>query len=153
MTIRSIRRRKARMKTAIFALLVSLLMATTPLLAEESVVFSGLPKIKISEGGVNRTSEIVAKEKAVQFKCTITKIDDKYYWTSRENTELLPVSSGAFITFWAANGSGYVRVIKPDMKAEVKSMVAVVGDPEANFDYVEHLLLGLRSVTYYGTAR
>jgi hypothetical protein len=55
MTIRSIRRRKARMKTMIFALLVSLLMPTTPLLAGESVVFTGLPKIKISEGGVNRT--------------------------------------------------------------------------------------------------
>jgi hypothetical protein len=95
----------------------------------------------------------VAKEKAVQFKCTITKIGDKYYCTSRENTELFPVSSGAFITFWAANGSGYVRVIKPDMKTEAKSMVAVVGDPEADFDYVEHLLFGLKSVTYFGTTK
>lgn len=24
------------------------------------------------------------------------------------------------------------------------------GDPEEKFDYVEHLLLGLKSVTYYG---
>ncbi len=29
----------------------------------------------------------------------------------------------------------------------------MAGDPEAKFDYVEHLLLGLKSVTYYGNSK
>jgi hypothetical protein len=140
------------MKKSMFAFLV-VLVVTTSLFAGESVVFTGLPKIKISEGGVSRTPENVKQEKAVQFKCTITKMDDKYYWTSRNNVELFPTSSGAFTTYWAANGSGYVRVTKPEMRAELKRMGAAVGDPEAKFDYVEHLLLGMKSVTYYGTAK
>jgi hypothetical protein len=140
------------MKKMIFASLIALPIVT-PLFAEESIVFTGLPTVKISEGGTSRVPEAVTKDKAVRFKCTITKIDDKYYWTSRENTELLPISSGAFVTYWAVNGSGYVRVVRPDMKAELKRTPAVVGDPEAKFEYVEHLLLGLKSVTYYGTSK
>ena len=112
-----------------------------------------MPELKISEGGVNRVPETLTKDKAIKFKCTITKIDDKYYWTSRENVELVPIASGAFITYWAVNGSGYVRLVKPEMKGEVRKLGAVAGDPEAKFDYVEHLLLGLKSVTYYGKSK
>lgn len=142
------------MKKTISASLIALLIAT-PLFAEESIVFTGLPTVKISEGGTSRVSETMTKDKAVRFKyrCVITKVDDKYYWTSRESTELLPFSSGIFVTYWAVNGSGYVRVVRTDLKAELKKIAAVVGDPEAKFDYVEHLLLGLKSVTYYGTAK
>jgi hypothetical protein len=124
-----------------------------PLFAEESIIFTGLPEIKISEGGVSRVAESLTKDKAIKFKCTITKLDDKYYWTSRENVELNPIASGAFITYWAVNGSGYVRLVKPEMQAEVKKLGTVAGDPEAKFDYVEHLLLGLKSVTYYGKSK
>lgn len=131
-------------------LTVIILMVALPLHAKEAVIFTGIPEIKISEGGVSRVPENLNKEKAVKFKCTITIIDDKYYWTSRENIELIPISSGAFITYWAVNGSGYVRIVKPEMKKEVKQLGAVTGDPEGKFDYVEHLLLGLKSVTYYG---
>lgn len=146
-----VRRRKTTMKKTIFAFLIVLLI-TSYVFAEESIVFIGLPTIKISEGGVSRTPENITQPKAVQFKCTITKMDDKYYWTSRDNVELFPITSGAFITYWAANGSGYVRVTKPEMRTGLKKMGAAVGDPEATYDYVEHLLLGLKSVTYYGTA-
>ena len=136
------------MKKAILTLIFMTIAA--PLFAKEVIIFTGVPEIKISEGGVNRVPENITKEKAINFKCTITKIDDKYYWTSRENIELMPISSGAFITYWAVNGSGYVRIVKPEMKKEVKQLGAVAGDPEEKFDYVEHLLLGLKSVTYYG---
>jgi len=96
------------------------LIVSVPLYAKEMIIFTGIPEMKISEGGVDRVLENLNKENAIKFKCTITKIDDKYYWTSRENIELIPISSGAFITYWAVNGSGYVRVVKPGMKEEVK---------------------------------
>lgn len=140
------------MKRPILSFLI-ILIVSAPALAEESIVFTGVPEVKISEGGVSRVPEILAKDGAIKLKCTITKLADKYYWTSRENVELIPIGSGAFITFWAVNGSGYVRVTKTEMRAELRTMGAAAGDPEAKFDYVEHLLLGLKSVTYYGTAK
>ncbi len=51
----------------------------------EKVIFSGIPALKISEGGVSRVVEEVKDSKALEFKCTITKIGDKYFWTSRDN--------------------------------------------------------------------
>ena len=41
-------------------------------------------------------------------------------------------------------------MIRPEMRSELRKMSVALGDPEAKFDYVEHLLLGLKSVTYYG---
>ena len=54
---------------------------------------------------------------------------------------------GAFTTLIAANGSGYIRIVNPDMK----DAASMMSETEAEYDYVEHLLLGLRSITYYGT--
>lgn len=135
-------------KTALLTLIF--LTIAFPLYGKESIIFTGIPELKISEGGISRVPEKLNKEKAIQFKCIITKIDDKYYWTSGDNTELIPISSGAFITYWAVNGSGYVRVIKAEMIAELRQLGAMAGDPEGQYDYVEHLLIGLKSVTYYG---
>jgi len=59
---------------------------------------------------------------------------------------MVRIESGAFITFIAVNGSGYVRMIAPGMKKPA----ALMSDAEAQFDYVGHILIGLRSVTYYG---
>lgn len=140
------------MKRAIFSTLIFLIVVV-PVFAEESIIFTGVPEIRISEGGVSRVPENLTKDKAIKYKCTITKMDDKYYWTSRENVELISIASGAFITYLAVNGSGYIRLIKPEMKAEVTELGAIAGDPEAKFDYVEHLLLGLKSVTYYGKSK
>jgi len=128
-------------------------MIASPMFAKEEIVFTGIPEMKISEGGISRVPEILSKSRAIENKCTITKIDDKYYWTTRENVELIPISRGAFITFWAVEGQGYVRVVRPEMKEEVKQPGAMAGDPEGKFDYVEHLLLGLKSVTYYGRSK
>lgn len=143
------------MRNAILILL-TILITSAHVFAKEMVIFTGIPTMKISEGGISRIPENLTKDRAIELKCTITKMDGKYYWTSRENVVLLPIESGAFITYWAANGSGYVRVTKPEMKSELKKMttaIGAIGDPEERFDYVEHLLLGLKSITYYGTAK
>jgi hypothetical protein len=114
--------------------------------AESRTIFTGTPIVKISEGGSSRIPEKLEMEKVANLKCILSKIDGQYFWASRENTKLLRVDSGAFITFVAPNGSGYVRIINPELK-ETASMMS---ETEEEFDYVEHLLIGLRSVTYYG---
>jgi len=113
---------------------------------KEKIVFSGMPKMKISEAGTSRVVDEMSGAKAIEFKCTITKIEDKYYWATRESKEMVLTRSGAFITFIAVNGSGYVRIINPDLK----EMASLMGETEEKFDYIEHLLLGLKTITYYG---
>ena len=109
-------------------------------------VFQGTPQFRINELGVER-AEALSRQVAADFAVVISKIGDDYYWASRENLPLVEVDGGgAFVTYVAANGSGYVRVIKPEMKA----VASLPGGASARYDYVEHLLLGLTSVTYYG---
>jgi hypothetical protein len=127
---------------------IMLILAGLSFGADSTTVFKGRPSLKISEGGVSRAPEKIDNEKAANLQCIISKISDTYYWASRENTRLVPVETGAFITYIAANGAGYVRVINP----KLRSMASLMSETEDTFDYVEHVLIGLRSITYYGRA-
>ena len=110
-------------------------------------VFKGRPVVKISEGGVERTPEQLATATAANLECVISQIGERFYLASRENLELVRVERGGFVTYIALNGAAYVRVITPAGK-EAASIAE--SKTETTFDYVEHLLIGLRSVTYYG---
>ena len=132
------------MKKLLFAFIV--LNFSASLRAQSVTVFKGQPTIKISEGGVERYVEKVTKGQASNLACIISEIGGQYYWASRENLELSEIKSGTFTTFFAKNGSGYVRILEPGMKKEA----SVAGGAESTYDYVEHLLIGLKSVTYYG---
>ena len=59
-------------------LMLIFLTVAFPLYAKEAIIFTGIPELKINEGGVSRVPETLTKERAIKFKCTITKIDDKY---------------------------------------------------------------------------
>lgn len=122
------------------------LMSSEVMVQSATAVFKGRPSLKISEGGIERTPEQLTRDRAVNLDCVISQIGSKYYWASRENVELARIEGGAFITFVALNGAGYVRIIKPEQKTTASLMSA----SERDFDYVEHALIGLRSVTYYG---
>lgn len=117
--------------------------------AQSVQVFRGIPEVKISEAGNERTIDSLHRQDAVNFATVISEIGGKYYWASRENKELVRHQAGAFITYLAVDGSGYIRVIEPAFK----STAALLSSTEADFDYVEHLPLGLRSVTYFGRSQ
>lgn len=117
--------------------------------AQSKTVFAGVPTIKISEGGVERVVEKLDRLAAVNVAVVISDIDGRFYWASRENKELVSIEGVAFTTFVAIDGSGYVRVLIPARKAAA----ALAWSNAEVFDYVEHLLIGLSSVTYYGTIR
>ena len=114
------------------------------LIAESVTVFKGYPAIKIIERGSSRDANEVLVAKAPDLACVISNIDGKFYWASRENVEVFPMVSGAFTTYLAINGSGYVRVSNLEFRAGLKTA------GEGEHDYVEHLLLGLNSITSYG---
>ncbi len=141
-------------KMCLVLLLVSAFLAQSYAQEPEEVVFSGIPVVKISEGGASRVVEDVKGEKAMEAECTITKVGGKYLWKTRNNVEFVLIQSGAYMTFVATSGAGYVRVIPPNMKEAAVLGAAVMHDEaEIKYDYVEHMLIGLRSVTYYGKSK
>ena len=114
--------------------------------AEPQAMFLGKPSVKIIEAGNNRSVENLKAKQAAEAICIIGKEGSSYSWMSRGNIALNRYVSGAFVTYVAVNGSGYIRVINP----ELKHVASFIGESEKRFDYIEHLLLGLRSITYYG---
>jgi hypothetical protein len=130
-------------------LLIISVLFSSPAFGQAVTVFKGQPTVKISEGGVSRLPEQLSHNQSANLECVISEIGGRYYWASRENKELLQTDGGAFITFVARDGSGAIRIIKPGLK----TAASLMSDTEAKFDYVEHLLIGLRSVTYYGVAQ
>jgi hypothetical protein len=128
---------------------VFLLIWPSVAFGQANTVFSGVPSVKIGESGVERKIDNLERATAVNVACVISEIGGRYYWASRENKELVRMESGAFTTFIAVDGAGYVRVLDPDMK----NAAAMMWPSAKAFDYVEHFLTGLDSVTYYGTAR
>ena len=103
-------------------------------------------RVKVSEGGLERVPEQIARERGLDRECVVGQIGASFFWASRANVPLSRVDAGAFVTLVATNGSGYVRIVKP----EAKAAAALMSPTEERFDYVEHLVIGLRSVTYYG---
>jgi hypothetical protein len=71
-------------------------------------VFVGTPinKITISESDVIEAGN--SGTDAKEYQVVIEEIEGEFYWASRENLKLVPVESGAYITFIATNGSGYI---------------------------------------------
>ena len=114
----------------------------------QTTTFTGLPSVKITEGGVENSAEKLDRATASTLFCVINEKDGKFYWETRGNKPLLKIDSNAFVIYVAVDGSGYVRVLKPEFKKAAASISAT----EKNYDYVEHMLLGLRTITYYGIA-
>lgn len=129
-----------------FIIILILLTISATVHAQSTEAFKGFPLVKIYESGVSRLQENITKDNTLNIKCIISKISGSYYWASRENVKLSRIDSGAFSTFVAENGSGYIRILNPNLK----DAASLMGDTETKYDYVEHLLNGLCSITYYG---
>lgn len=137
------------MKKVVIMFAISSFVFVPQALAQAQTVFYGLPSMKVSEGGNERVPVVIKRDQAVNLGTVISEIGGKYYWATRGNKEMVRLASGAFVTYVAVDGSGYVRAVDPSSKAAASLM----SPTEAKFDYVEHLLIGLRSVTYFGSAR
>jgi hypothetical protein len=131
--------------------MVVLAVLGTPLAFGQAITtFQGRPMVRIGEGGLKPGNlEHLSPDEAAKYQCVIHQNGDKYYWTSRENKELLRTTSGAFVTFMARDGSGYIRIINPTLK----TAASLMSENANKFDYVEHLLMGLVTITYYGVTQ
>lgn len=134
------------MRIIVVLLLVTTTVAPIALDAQAVTVFKGRPAVRIIEDGRGGRPEHLKYQEATNLDCVISKIGDEYFWASRENRRLVKRESGAFIMFVEVNGAGYVKVIASGMK---EAAALALPNPDAH-DYVEHILLGIGSITYYG---
>jgi len=125
-----------------------LLLAFSGSVFADELVFEGYPSKKIEITEQTSASFDIAKSKASEYKVVIVREGEKYYWRSRNNLQLVPMQSGAYVTYLAVNGSGYVRVLNETMR----EMYKILPDEEKqkSYLYMEHLIHQLGSITYYG---
>jgi len=127
--------------SVITALALSLIAAP----AAAQVVLDAKPTVKVesAEGG---TARVVLDESArTEYRLTIVQKGQRYFWSSREDRELLHHPSGAFHYFIAPSGAGYIKVF------DSHTLPSSLRDAGPRFRYMEHLTHWLGTVTYWGS--
>lgn len=120
-----------------------------PCLANASeVVFEGYPVKKIETNENSSNTSLLTKTQGSEYKVTIVKDGENYFWASRGNVQVIPMESDFYITYLAANGAGYVRTLAPEVSEIFKQIPAE--EQAKQFLYFEHLVHQMGSITYYG---
>lgn len=132
------------MMTRTFLTLLTVLLLSTFSYAQPKIIFHGKPKILSFEAGVERTAKDIDPANTSDKELIITESNGKYYWSTRENTELIRTESGAYTTYIAVNGSGYIRINNIPFDKRIKFI------DYKDLDYMEHMLQFLTTYTYYG---
>lgn len=130
-----------------FGLLVCAACAA-PVAISSDLEFEGSPlmKVEIVEGVIQ--SQPVSPQRALEIAVKIVRTRSGYAWASRKNVPLVKHESGAYITYVATTGAGYVRVLSPAMRKAIDALPAEQRAKE--FTYMEHMVNQLGSITYYG---
>lgn len=125
-------------------LLMLLSLLSAELFAQE-VVLSGTPE-KIIE--TDQFGNRATYSDFLKIDLRIVKDRDNYYWASRGNVPLAKISSGIYITYIAADGSGYVRTVNET--ARERFIEQTPDNLVGRYTYVEHISHDLTSSTIYG---
>ena len=125
------------MKKILLIACAIVLFVTQNAYSDSELVVNGLPMVKAMSDIEGIESENLSKDEQFKYKLLITKQGNKYIWASRDNRELLLRQNGVFYDFIEAGGAGYIRV----------------SISERTVLYMEHLKLGFKTITYWGTSR
>ena len=112
------------------------------------VVFEGYPVKKIETNENSSNTSLLTKTQGPEYKVTIVKDGENYFWATRGNVQVVPRQSGFYVTYLAVNGAGYVRTLAPEARNLFKQMPAE--EQAKQFLYLEHLVHQMGSITYYG---
>lgn len=113
------------------------------------VEFSGTPQKKIEIDEKGDSAFVLKANEQGKYQVVITKDGENFYWTSRGGVPMMRTESGAYITYVAVNGAGYVRTLTPAMR-EIFSQLSEKQKKESGYLYMEHLVHRLGSITYFG---
>lgn len=130
-----------------YSILLCFLVYSSVSLAQE-IEFEGVPSKRIQSNANERIVTELTQNEQIEFTVKVIREGDVYFWASRENTPLVKTESGIYITYVAVNGSGYIKTLNPSARAVF--IESPQNDQIGQITYIEHLLLGLESITYYG---
>jgi len=120
----------------ISALVILLLTPAICIAQQEIVVLKGTPIIQNKSSVEESGNFPLTESQQAESRLIITKKGQKYYWTTRQDRELTKHESGMYTIFLETKGAGYVKAMKTADKVI----------------YMEHLSIGLETITYWGTA-
>jgi hypothetical protein len=106
--------------------------------------FEGRPTTKVESNDTKTVRTVLTKSAQAECAVTIIQHDGRYFWASREDRELVHTSSGTFHYFTAPDGAGYVKVF------DTHSVPRAMRPPGPRFRFMEHVSLGLWTITYWG---
>lgn len=112
-------------------------VGTTPVIPGNATALEGLPTARVDATSEGTQRQGLDRDQAAKQALRITIIDGRYYWTSRENRPLTLTTSGEFSYLTSTEPGQYVRFRQIN----------------GRLSYVEHVDMGLGSVTYWGELR
>ena len=115
---------------------------------DHRVVFEGRPLHKVESSFTQTETFDLGPDASFEYSVRIVERSGQFYWASRGMKRLVRHEAGAYITFHAVDGSGYVRIGIPMMMDLRDQLPADARRREIG--YTEHLLAGFTSITYYG---
>ena len=101
-----------------------------------ATVLEGIPTVRIDSAEGGATRRVLSPSEADESRLTVGLVDDRYYWTSRENRLLERSFSGAF-TYLSSDPGHYIRFTRFN----------------DTISYAEHIDLQSGSVTWWGELR
>ncbi len=113
-----------------------------------TVVFEGRPLRKLEASFESAVPTTLGSDDAFTYSVRIVQRQNKYYWASRDMRQLARHEAGAYITFSALDGTGYIRIGVP-MLLDLRDVLPE-NQRKREIGYVEHLLTQFSSITYYG---
>jgi hypothetical protein len=101
-----------------------------------AVTLEGIPTVRIDSAEQGATRRVLGETEARRDRLTVSQVNGKYYWTSREN-KLLQLNSSGPYTYLSSEPGRYIRFTR-------------IND---RISYVEHVDSALGSVTWWGELR
>ncbi len=124
------------MKKYLLVAILILMFGEFSFAQDQIVVLNGLPMVQNRATFESSTNAELSDSQSNEYRLLIIKQDDNYYWASRNNKQLILRVSGAFQIFIEPSGAGYIKIMSSD----------------EGVLYMEHMSLGLQTVTYWGMA-
>ena len=125
-------------------ILVALGMASCAAIADDESVFYGVPSVRIDSSSDYTSRRVLSESERDKNAVHIVKVDDSYVWVTREGRALVHSRSGAYDKFIDPRGGGYVKIFNPE------SLPGSTHEGQTMFWYMEHVHLGLSTITYWG---
>lgn len=140
------------MTTSPIAALILLHAVAAPAVAQEfisiQIVLQARPSSVTVVTDTSAVRQSLSEDGRADAEVRVLESRGHYWWASRDNCALERRDEGPSVTFVGVDCEGYVRVL--DQRGVPAGTARRL--PGADFQYIEHRIVGLETRTFYGSA-